>query len=97
MSPQPHEVPQMPHDLEPAIDDEWLGSPDAIATVQAVTGYSVDDLYYFGGFDPHFVRHFLKIIIYYARDELPCVLNNQGYWSRRRSSLRLPGSFRRSQ
>jgi len=68
----------MPHDREPAIDDEWLRSPDTIATVQAVTSYSVDDLYYFGGYNPTIVRHFPETIIHDARDELPCVLDNEG-------------------
>jgi hypothetical protein len=68
----------MPHDLEPVIDDEWLGSPDSIATAQAMTGYSADDLYYFGGYDPAIVRHSPETIIHDARDELACVLDNEG-------------------
>jgi hypothetical protein len=77
MSPWPHEAAQLPHDREHIIGHDWRPSPDISATLQTVTGYSVDDLYHFGGYDPVIVRDFPETIIHDARDELPCVLDNE--------------------
>ena len=38
MSPQPHEAPRMPHDLQAVIDNKCVVSPDIMATLQVVTG-----------------------------------------------------------
>src|SRR5262245_5484715 len=78
MSPQPHEVPRMPHDRQAVIDNKCVAAPDIMATLQVVTGYSAEDLWQVGGYNRTIVDHFPETIIHDARDELPCALDSEG-------------------